>query len=64
MRHRRQLGRLADVGDQVTVTLRDTLGADGRPIRAGQATLRVEQTHRRVPRTVRMSVDNDRDGQP
>ena len=58
------LGRVANVGDEVTVDLPDTFDRDSQPTRAGQATLRVEQVRRRVPHAVRMSVDGGREDRP
>ncbi len=52
-----ELGRLPVPGDRVTVALPAGLDADGRPQWAGQATLVVEQTRRRVPHLVRLMVD-------
>jgi CBS domain containing-hemolysin-like protein len=56
------LGRVADVGDEVRVTPPDAAKPEGRPVRAGAVTLRVEQVRRRVPHAVRMSIDGDRQG--
>ena len=53
-----ELGRVPDVGDEVTVTLPDRLDRNGRNIKTGLATLRVEQLRRRVPHAVRMRVDD------
>ncbi len=58
------LGRVPDVGDEVMVTLPDVLDPDGRLIQAGDATLRVEQVHRRVPHAVRMGVAGRRKERP
>jgi CBS domain containing-hemolysin-like protein len=52
------LGRVPDVGDEATVTLPTLLDRDGRPRQTGVATLRVEQIHRRVPYTVRLTLHN------
>lgn len=57
------LGRLPDVGDKITVALTGTLDSQGRPVPAGHATLRVEQTRRRVPLAVRLTVREDRESQ-
>jgi CBS domain containing-hemolysin-like protein len=52
-----ELGRVPNVGDEVTVTLSDRLDRNGRLVETGRATLRVERLRRRVPQTVRMRVD-------
>ena len=58
------LGRLADVGDQVSVALPDAPDHAGQLVRAGAVTLRVEGVRRRVPHAVRMRGDGDRGGRP
>jgi CBS domain containing-hemolysin-like protein len=59
-----ELGRVPDVEDQVTLRLPDRIDSNGNPVQTGRATLRVEQVHRRVPRIVRMFVDDGRRKQP
>lgn len=58
------LGRVAEVGDEVTVELVDRVDPDGEPVRAGEARLRVEAVRRRVPIAVRMSVTDGRKDRP
>lgn len=58
------LGRVAEVGDEVTFALVDRHDPNDQPVRAGQATLRVEAIRRRVPVAVRMSVGDGRADRP
>jgi CBS domain containing-hemolysin-like protein len=52
-----ELGRVPDVGDQLTLILPDRFDSTGNPVQSGQATLRVEQVHRRVPHIVRIHLN-------
>lgn len=58
------LGRLPDVGDEVTVALPDILGRDGQLTQTGQTILRVEHIRRRVPHAVRMRLDGSGKDRP